>query len=171
MTTRASSSPDTPNVSGQLPLVIDISKRLLGSDENIVEKPPRRSYWTGNAQSGLTVLCLAWSALNTALLFFSGGGSSGSQVVGRDTVLRRPSQYIGLDDVYRNVTGVVPPPPIVNHPTILAQISSTHKDKVFPDDSHRVLTPIGLISPEDRHFLVDHDASRLSCSIVRLLPY
>ncbi|KAF8507287.1 hypothetical protein BU17DRAFT_22552, partial [Hysterangium stoloniferum] len=95
--------------------------------------------------------------------------------------LPRPNQYIGLDRVNRTQYNSPAPPPLINYPPILTQVSSEKADFVFPDDTHRWLSWWGSVAPDDRHFVVNettntiaqfrvHDFGMSSCQIVINIP-
>lgn len=92
----------------------------------------------------LTSLLLAGFALPVA--------KQTSNIPSGDANLPRPNQYIGLDLVDYSTSDFEP---IVNFPPILTQVDSAHADFVFPDDSRRWLSWIGVVSPDDRHFLIN----------------
>ncbi|OBZ67428.1 hypothetical protein A0H81_12746 [Grifola frondosa] len=73
--------------------------------------------------------------------------------------LRRPSQYIGLDEIAR------PSPPIPrqfdNYPILITQVDSAHREKVFDDDARAYMSRIGTITPEDRRVHVSNTVSSI----------
>ena len=73
--------------------------------------------------------------------------------------LKLESQYIGLD-VVTNASHNLPPVEVIVHPPLMTQVSSDEPEKVFPDDPHAHMTPVGTISPDDRHFFVSPNVSQ-----------
>lgn len=74
--------------------------------------------------------------------------------------LRRPSQYIGFENISR------PFPPIPrqfeNFPVLLTQVDSQHPSKVFLEDLEAYLSPVGTISPDYKQVLLTDTVCKLS---------
>lgn len=65
---------------------------------------------------------------------------------------------MGLADVTRNVTEEAQLH-FATYPRVLTQVSSSQRDRVWPDDTKQELRKIGTISPDARRF---HISSRVS---------
>lgn len=74
--------------------------------------------------------------------------------------LRRPSQFIGFDQIQRQT----PPLPrqFNNYPILLAQVDAADPDKVFEQDLRRYMAHVGTIEPEDKRVLVTQSVSHLN---------
>jgi len=66
--------------------------------------------------------------------------------------LRRPSPFIGFDEISRPS----PPTPrsLINYPMILALVNASNPGQVFDDDPKRHLTSTGSVSPEEKLLMI-----------------
>jgi len=73
--------------------------------------------------------------------------------------LRRPSPYIGLNEIKR----VQPPVPasIVNYPQVVAQVDAVQRSRVFDDDPLRYMSQTGTVSPRESRIRVAPSVSTL----------
>ncbi|KAF9480760.1 hypothetical protein BDN70DRAFT_992462 [Pholiota conissans] len=108
-----------------------------------------------------TAICILCTLINVSSLgynYFAGGNTYSfpssttfitSKGISRDKIdtLRRPSQFIGLDKVYRNHTGSGGIKSFVNFPILMTQIDSTKPYEVTKP-SMGVWTKIGTVYPE-----------------------
>lgn len=100
----------------------------------------------------LVILCTVINAF-ISLRFHSNPGSTGL-MPGAAASLRRPSQFVGLDQVPYNATRLEPGQlAIPTFPTILHQIDKTRPDVVLPGTGHLHFTSFGSVSPENALFL------------------
>lgn len=104
-----------------------------------------------------TILCFICTALNLLLFLLPERPSlchdpladiSKEQLL----TLRRPSPYIGLNEIKR----VQPPVPasIVNYPQVVAQVDAIQRSRVFDDDPLRYMSHTGTVSPQERRIRV-----------------
>ena len=109
----------------------------------------------------LVALCMACAAVNTVLVvkFYASLPRAASQA-DRNTPLPRPNQYMRLESLdISQLDGYSSIDPLINYAPIMAQVSTQDPHHVFPDDSHRLFTLFGTVSPEDRYFLVNDTVS------------
>ncbi|PSR83172.1 hypothetical protein PHLCEN_2v377 [Hermanssonia centrifuga] len=116
-------------------------------------------YWA----LAICVLCTAINLVTTFTVPFSSTPPAkpmGSLTANDVRLLRRPSQYIGLEKVVR------PSPPEPKsfwiYPIVLAPIDNADKSKVFDDDPKRYASQIGTITPEIRRVLVTDTVSTIA---------
>ena len=115
------------------------------------------------------VFCTLCTLVNALLAFGPSFTAGPSQLTCRDPLasvkkadlghLRRPSPYIGLQNIPRPDTPV--PHSILNYPQTIALVDSAHGAKVFDDDPLRYMTRTGSVSPEERLVHVDKSVSYL----------
>ncbi|KAF7799948.1 hypothetical protein EIP86_011191 [Pleurotus ostreatoroseus] len=74
-------------------------------------------------------------------------------------LLRRPSQFMGLDKVSRPS----PPQPtsLLNYPIVILPVDSEHSRKVFDHSPKRHSSQVGMITPEDRRVVVTDTLSSI----------
>jgi len=137
---------------------------VLQSNENTREGddlPPIQSRKCSVLSSFLATICVVCTITNITIFFLSRTGPRipDDLVVSRDALrrLRRPSQYIGLDEVIR------PSPPIPvqfnNYPIVVASVDNHKQDVLFEVDARRFMSPSGMISSEARRVLVTDTVS------------
>lgn len=69
-----------------------------------------------------------------------------------DQPLRRPSMYINLDKILKDVNDTLPP--ITNFPPVVLQISTSDPRRKMTEDHRQWRSAQGTIYPDDRHILV-----------------
>ncbi|RDB30233.1 hypothetical protein Hypma_007152 [Hypsizygus marmoreus] len=111
----------------------------------------------GLYQRNVLWLCLACTAVNVLTLlinFRRPFAFENSPILDRQDIhrLRRPSQYIGFDDIRR------PSPPIARNfttfPFTVAQIDAAEPQKVFDPDLKRYMALSGTVYPDEKRVVV-----------------
>ncbi|KAI0945778.1 hypothetical protein AcW1_001920 [Taiwanofungus camphoratus] len=74
-----------------------------------------------------------------------------------DQPLRRPSMYINLDKILKDVNDTFPP--ITNFPPVVLQISTSDPRRKMTEDHRQWRSAQGTIYPDDRHILVSAETS------------
>ncbi|THH21391.1 hypothetical protein EW146_g149 [Bondarzewia mesenterica] len=110
------------------------------------------------------LICFLCTLVNIALTFKSNTTPSPSLLsssLTREDIqhLRRPSQFIGLENVRR------PSPPVAkqfdNYPILLSQVDQAEESKVFDNEQRRYMSHAGTISPEYGRVLVNRTISTI----------
>lgn len=129
---------------------------------------------SGESKSGLmlggTCVCLLATLVNLYLtIFWPTHSSAASAHLTQVEVelLRRPSQFIGLD--YDTLS--VDPKQFVNHPFLLTQIDRLEPNKVFDVDPKRRTVAVGTISPDDKRVQVNQSVFVQGSSASNLLMF
>ena len=126
------------------------------SEKDAQQASTRLSLWP-------LILCLLCTLLNIALYRLPISPTEPvkpAPVTGQDIWrLRRPSQYIRLDEITR------PSPPVPrqfdNYPIVVAQVDSAHQDSVIDGHALRHMVNSGNILPLERHVYMSKTASTL----------
>lgn len=103
------------------------------------------------------IVCLLCTLLNIVLYHLPVPITPAS-ITGQDIWrLRRPSQYIRLDEIAR------PSPPVSrrfdNYPIVVVQVDSAHQDRVIDGHAHRHMVNSGNILPLEKHVYVSKTVS------------
>ncbi|TFK62941.1 hypothetical protein BDN72DRAFT_848194 [Pluteus cervinus] len=126
--------------------------------QGLPSKPQIQSTLKNAVSVAIALLCLV---LNIALLLASNSRTPLPQVeeLSWDQIqsLRRPSQFIGMDQVFLNSHPTSHN--ITNYPSLIAQIDRNAVQKVFETDVMRQKTRIGTISPNTRRTRVTNSIS------------
>lgn len=134
------------------------SHNLSGDDsEKNSEQPPattQLSLWP-------LIVCLLCTLLNIALYHLpmpTTAMVTPTPITGQDIWrLRRPSQYIRLDEIAR------PSPPVShqfdNYPIVMIQVDSAHQDQVIDGHAPRYMVNSGNILPLQKHMYVSKTVS------------
>lgn len=111
------------------------------------------------------IIIIACTFLDVLLVGFIGvfRSKSRSSSASSPEPLELRSQYVNLHRLYENPDmHSSPHPPIVNNPSLIAQVSHVQRSQVFsPDSTGAWFSASGLVVPEDRAMLVTEDVSSL----------
>ena len=81
--------------------------------------------------------------------------------------LRRPNPYPNLDSVFRNAAHD-PFPPIVSLSQLLLQVYTSDSQRVLHEETREHYTTLGVVYPDDRHFIVTPNV-RPRCLLLQAL--
>ncbi|KAF8662087.1 hypothetical protein AX16_001197 [Volvariella volvacea WC 439] len=104
-------------------------------------------------------LCVLLTAINFLLLLLPNAGGVELPTYEDVQSLRRPSQFIGMDELYRKshpTSGN-----LTNFPFLISQVDGGNSEYVFDTDPKRCMTKIGSISPNARQIRVTSTISTI----------
>lgn len=115
------------------------------------------------------VLCMVCTLVNVAVVFC---GADSRQFASQSLffptpimrqadieLLRRPSQFIGLDKT--DTTPLTTPKHFTNYPVMMLPVDWSHPSKIFPLNREKYLYSVGTVLSEAREFQVTPSASDL----------
>jgi len=144
----------------------DSDKRSLSSEEaepfitpHTSDKGARKNS-SSILANGMYIVCLACCILNIVVMWRKNAEANDPQLLDLST-LERPSVYVGLEKVKWSEDRLKSIPDVRNFPNIIAQVSKTYPDKVFPLDTRRWLSDRGMLSPDEHQILITADVSTL----------
>lgn len=113
------------------------------------------------------IVCLLCTLFNVALYHLPipmAAATTPTSITGQDMWrLRRPSQYIRLEEIAR------PSPPVPRHfdnyPIVVVQVDSAHQDRAIDGHARRYMVNSGNILPLDKHMYVSKSVSTFLAAI------
>jgi hypothetical protein len=104
------------------------------------------------------VLCLFLTVINIYLSLLPSHPSVSAPLKRSDiSGLRRPSQFMHFDEISRPVPAIARQ--FNNYPTLVTQVNSEDKTKVYAQDTRRYMSPLGSISLEEVRVMVTQAVS------------
>ncbi|KZT33314.1 hypothetical protein SISSUDRAFT_1089399 [Sistotremastrum suecicum HHB10207 ss-3] len=143
----------SPHGRGRYEAVKEEDSSENGSVGDDSQSPQRQAYFT-------IITCLIAILCTVANASFTLLGSPKAHIEDA-AILRRPSQFIGLDRANFSREYALDFH-IKAFPSVLTQISRVERNKVFEDDPKRQFTRFGTISPDDKHFVVTEEISTIA---------